>query len=108
MPSKSKTKGNRFERQIVDRAKHFDLKAKRAWGRDGRAMGQHEEVDVVIGDNLRVQAKCRKKIAQWMIPNENVDIQVVKGDREIPLAVMPLDFFLILYKLSDDKYKDKE
>ena len=113
MPSKSKAKGNRFERQIVDRAKHFDLKAKRAWGSDGRAMGQHEEVDVVIGDNLRVQAKCRKKIAQWMIPNENVDIQVVKGDREIPLAVMPLDFFLILYKLSDhtwsnDKYKDKE
>ena len=40
--------------------------------------------------------------------NNSLDIQVVKGDREIPLAVMPLDFFLILYKLSDDKYKDKE
>ena len=101
MPSKSKAKGNRFERQIVDRAKHFDLKAKRAWGSDGRAMGQHEEVDIIIGDKLKVQAKCRKKIGEWMIPNENVDIQVIKGDRTTPLAVLPLDLFLVMYKLSE-------
>mgnify|MGYP001167565698 FL=1 len=101
MPSKSKAKGNRFERYIVDRAKFFDIKAKRAWGSDGRSMGQHEEVDLVIGEKLKVQAKCRKKIAEWMLPNENVDIHVIKGDRTDTLAVMPLDFFLVMYKLSE-------
>ena len=105
MPSKSKAKGNRFERQIVDRAKHFDIEAKRAWGSDGRAMGQHEEVDIVLSDNFKIQAKCRKKIGSWMIPNDNVDAQVIKGDRTSPLIVMPLDLFLVMYKLSEKKNK---
>ena len=102
MPSKSKAKGNRFERQIVDTAKEFDVKAKRAWGSDGRAMGQHEEVDIVFDDNFKIQAKCRKKIAEWMIPNKNVDVQVVKGDRVAPLVVIPLDAFLLMYKLAKE------
>ena len=32
MPSKSKTKGNNFERIIVNMAKTLGIKAKRAWG----------------------------------------------------------------------------
>ena len=59
MPSKSKAIGNRFERQIVDRAKHFDLKAKRAWGSNGMALGEHPEVDCII-DGSKIQAKVRK------------------------------------------------
>ena len=39
MPSKSKAKGNRFERQIVQDIEGKGLKAKRAWGSNGEALG---------------------------------------------------------------------
>lgn len=97
MPSKSKAKGNRFERLIVDMTKDFfddKIKIKRAWGSNGAAMGQHEEVDVLIGDDIKIQAKCRRVMGQWMIPNENVDAQVIKADREDPLIVMKYDEWL--------------
>ncbi len=97
MPSKSKAKGNRFERLIVDMTKDFfdgNIKVKRAWGSNGAAMGQHEEVDVLIGDDIKVQAKCRRAMGQWMIPNKKVDAQVIKADREEPLIVMKYDDWL--------------
>jgi hypothetical protein len=114
MPSKSKAKGNRFERLIVDMTKSFfedEIKVQRAWGSNGAAMGQHEEVDILIGDDFKIQAKCRKSIGQWMIPNENVDAQVVKGDREEPLIVMKYDDWLEMLAFAMegcwDKYKKK-
>lgn len=94
MPSKSKAKGNRFERLIVEMTKDLfpdGIKIKRAWGSNGAAMGMHEEVDVLIGDDIKIQAKVRKAMGQWMIPNENVDCQVIKADREEPLIVMRYD-----------------
>ena len=97
MPSKSKAKGNRFERLIVDMTKDFfdgEVNIKRAWGSNGAAMGQHEEVDVLIGDDIKLQAKCRRAMGQWMIPNKNVDAQVIKADREEPLIVMKYDDWL--------------
>tara|TARA_R100000781_G_scaffold54158_4_gene35429 strand:- start:1136 stop:1498 length:363 start_codon:yes stop_codon:yes gene_type:complete len=102
MPSKSKAKGNRFERLVVDMTKHFfsdnkgnnTIRVKRAWGSNGAAMGQHEEVDILIGDDIKLQAKCRGAMGQWMIPNENVDAQVIKADREDPLIVMKYDDWL--------------
>ena len=33
-----------------------------------------------------------------MMPNENVDIQVIKEDRGIPYAVLPYDDYLELIK----------
>ena len=63
-------------------------------------MGQHEEVDILIGKDFKVQAKCRKSIGQWMIPNENVDAQVIKGDREEPLIVMKYDDWLEMLKCA--------
>ena len=108
MPSKSKAKGNRFERLIVDMTKSYfesTIKIKRAWGSNGAAMGQHEEVDILLGDDFKIQAKCRKSIGQWMIPNENVDAQVIKGDREEPLIVMKYDDWLEMLDYAiDGKY----
>tara|TARA_R100000005_G_C4977927_1_gene188683 strand:- start:340 stop:654 length:315 start_codon:yes stop_codon:yes gene_type:complete len=98
MPSKSKAKGNRFERLIVEVTKDNGIPCKRAWGSNGAALGMHEEVDILIGKNFKVQAKCRKAIGQWMIPNENVNAQVIKGDRESPLVVMRYDDFIDLFK----------
>ena len=74
------------------------IHAKRAWGSNGNALGHHEEVDVLIDNDIKVQCKCRAKIAEWMIPNENVDIQVIKEDRGIPYAVLPYDKYLELIK----------
>ena len=114
MPSKSKAKGNRFERLIVEMTQDFfedEVKVKRAWGSNGAAMGQHEEVDILIGENIKIQAKCRKAIGQWMIPNENVAAQVVKGDREEPLIVMKYDAWLEMLSFAMagcwDKYSKK-
>ena len=68
MPSKSKAKGNRFERECVNLAKEYGLKSIRAWGSDGRSLGLHPEVDITIED-YTVQCKVRKRIAEWLKPS---------------------------------------
>ena len=77
MASPSKAKGNRFERLCVNIAKSLGFTAKRAWGSDGRSLGEHSEVDVIIG-GYKAQCKTRKRIAKWIKPSEYVNIQLVK------------------------------
>lgn len=77
MSSKSKQKGNRFERECVDTAKDKGIKSIRAWGSDGRSLGLAAEVDVLV-DKYKAQCKIRKRIAKWIKPSEEVDIQLVK------------------------------
>ena len=98
MAHPSKNKGNRFERLVVNLTKDLGIKAKRAYASDGRALGCHEEVDVLINDTIKVQCKARKRIANWMIPSQHVDIRVIKEDRGIPYAVLPYDDYLELIK----------
>ena len=80
MSSKSKQKGNRFERECVEVAKDKDVRAIRAWGSDGRSLGLTSEVDILI-DKYKAQCKVRKRVAKWLKPSEEVDIQLVKEDR---------------------------
>lgn len=80
MASKSKQKGNRFERECVEIAKEKGFKSKRAWGSDGRSLGETPEVDLLI-DDYKAQCKVRKRVAKWLKPTEEVDIQIVKEDR---------------------------
>lgn len=80
MSSKSKQKGNRFERECVAIAQNKELKSTRAWGSDGRSLGLTSEVDLVI-DKYKAQCKVRKRVAKWLKPSEEVDIQIVKEDR---------------------------
>ena len=110
MPSKSKSKGNRFERAIVDSIQHHGTKreAQRAWGSNGEALGMHAEVDLIFSEKLggefreqwnytyKVQAKCRKNIAQFLKPSQNVDMQIVKEDRGKTYAIIELDKLLEL------------
>ena len=95
MPSKSKNKGNAFERLIVNKAKDLGLEAKRAWGSNGRSIGWHEEVDVLIDNSFTIQAKCRKKLADFLIPSEHVKSVVFKQDRGETLILLRFDDFLI-------------
>jgi len=99
MPSKSKAKGNRFERLLVEKAKEAGLDAVRAWGSNGKSLGLHEEVDCII-QNMKVQAKCRAKIADYFKPSANVDVQIIKEDRGEPFVVMRFSDWL--RRLHDD------
>ena len=96
MPSPSKQKGNRFEREIVNKAVQSGLTAKRAWGSNGAALGMHEEVDLVIGKEpeIKIQAKCRRKLASYLIPSEHVDAVVCKQDRGEVLIILRFEDWL--------------
>ena len=61
MTSRSKTKGNGYERELCNQAKDKGLTAKRAYASNGESLGMHETVDCLISGQ-RVQAKRRKKI----------------------------------------------
>ena len=91
MPSPSKAKGNRFEREIVNKLTSLGITAKRAWGSNGASLGMHEEVDVLVGSSFKIQAKCSKKIASFLIPTEHVDAVICKEDRGEMLIIMRLD-----------------
>ena len=94
MPNRSKQKGNRFERLIVEKAKSYGVGAERAWGSNGRALGMHEEVDVLLEGDLRIQAKCRKNIAKWLKPSEVVDAVAVKENRGETYIILRYEEFL--------------
>ena len=96
MSSPSKRKGNSFETEIVKLAKGFGLKAERAWGSNGRALGKHEEVDCVVED-YTIQAKRRKKIASFL-KCEHTDIVAFREDRGDTYALMDINVFLTLLK----------
>ena len=101
MPNKSKQKGNRFERQIVEAVELHETKCVRAWGSNGKALGHHEEVDLLINDEIKVQAKVRKALPKWIKPSEHVDIQVIKEDRGKIYVVQELNDWLIDLKKRD-------
>jgi len=101
MPNKSKAKGNRFEREIVDAIELHDIKAVRAWGSNGKAFGHHEEVDILIDDEIKVQAKVRKALPKWIAPSEHVDVQIIKEDRGKMYVVQELNDWLV------DKKRDR-
>mgnify|MGYP003643691803 FL=1 len=108
MANKSKAKGNRFERECVDIAEQHGFKEKRAWGSDGRSIGMHQEVDVVIdyllnteiSRDMKVQCKVRNKIASYLLPPESCDITLIKQDRGEIYATIRYKDLLELIQLT--------
>ena len=100
MPSSSKRKGNRYEREVCEEAEGAGLCAERAYASDGRALGESKEVDLVIeseeGERWRVQAKRRGSIAQYLPPPDGADVTVIREDYGDSLTVLPLGVFLDL------------
>ena len=94
LSNSSKQKGNSFERESVNRAKAWGFKAKRAYGSNGEAMGEHAEVDCKI-EEYTVQAKRRKKLASYL-KCEHSDIVAFREDRGDTYVLMPYDEFLNL------------
>ena len=98
MTSKSKIKGNKFERDIVKAVELHDIKAVRAWGSNGASIGQHPEVDLLIDDDIKVQAKVRKALPKWIAPSEHVDVQIIKENRGKIFVVQELNDWLVNLK----------
>ena len=93
MAHPSKVKGNKFERDVVNKAKEFGLDSKRAYASNGESLGMHAEVDLLIKD-YKIQAKIRKSIASYLLPNENVDAQVIRQNRGDAYIVLRLEDWL--------------
>ena len=108
MPSKSKIKGNTFERKIVNFFKAISISCRRAWGSDGRAMGFTEGVDGTLNDEYKWQAKCKNKISPFYIPNEEVDFQIFKGDRTDTFVTMKIETLADMIQRSNDLYCQTE
>ena len=110
MASRSKQKGNRFEREVVHKEQKHGIESKRAYASNGLSLGYAEEVDVVLATtdkDWRVQCKVRKNIAGWIKPDSSVvDLQVVKEDRGTIYAVLPYEDFLQLIA-DDDSGQEK-
>tara|TARA_R100001230_G_C5495514_1_gene41495 strand:- start:122 stop:460 length:339 start_codon:yes stop_codon:yes gene_type:complete len=107
---KNKVRGNNLEREIVNAAKDIGLSAKRAYASDGRSLGKSEVVDVVV-EHTTIQAKRRKKVAQWLYPDyhgDDVDAVVTRMDRKEPLVIIPLKRFLRLIQIEKENIDDFE
>ena len=98
MSSPSKVKGNRFERECVERAEYKFIEAQRFWGSDGRSAGYHKDADIKVDDWL-FQCKIRKQLPKWLqIDWNEVDGFLIRQDRGKPLVMIDYDDFLDLIK----------
>ena len=108
MANKEKAKGNRFEKECVKVAEDYGFSATRAWGSDGRSLGQDSEVDVVIeyllspeiSQEMKVHCKVRKNIAQYLLPPKSCDITLIKQDRGEIYATIRYKDLLELIQLA--------
>jgi Holliday junction resolvase len=100
MTSANKKRGNSLERQIVQAFKDAGMEAKRAWSSDGRSMGEHKDVDVLVNylkttvladregnlvttinpERIKVQSKKKKKLPDWIGLTGDVDCSVIRED----------------------------
>ena len=100
MSSPSKAKGNRAEVKVVKYLLDRGVSAVRAWGSNGRALGHHEEVDVLASGNCKIQVKARKVVPALIRDSltEHVDVAVLIQDRTEPVVVMRLEDFANILK----------
>jgi len=102
MASKSKIKGNTYERELVNYFQDMGLVAERARGSDGRSLGMAEDVDGYFkltrtGQKIKWQAKRRKAIPKWLHTG-NSDIVLVREDRGDSHVVLDIDLFMKLIR----------
>lgn len=104
--NRSKDKGNRFERFLVKLIESFSIKARRAWGSNGQALGMHEEVDLLMDEEIRIQAKCRKSMPKYLGMTEEVDMVAFKEDRgETYFLIRATDFLEGYKKYIEQKWR---
>ena len=91
---RNRQRGAELQRQVVRMAKEFNLDA---FNRD-RGGAQHEKGDVEI-EGKYYGCKRRKSIATWVKPEIQESGVVIRGDREDPFMVVPLEQYMMLLSL---------
>jgi Holliday junction resolvase len=94
--SKSKIKGNAYERELVEYFKSRGFESERSRGSDGRSIGEAEDVDgffMYKGKRVKFQAKRRKSVPKWLDLG-NCDIVVTRADRGTTTVLIDLDKFM--------------
>lgn len=95
---RNKARGYELEAEVVTLARAAGLDAQRAWGSDGRALGQQPGVDILI-EGLPFQCKRKKTFAKDNKPQKGVVVgQIVRADKEPPYVVLELEAYLHLLK----------
>ena len=96
MPNRSRQKGDRFERDCVDRLKEMGLEAQRV-PLSGAAGGQFGSDIIVAG--RKVECKTRKRawleLFNWLPGNHAL---MIKADRTDTLVVMTLETYAEMLK----------
>ena len=104
MAHPSKRKGNRFERELRTAFREAGLRAERAFASDGTSLTTDggtcctSEVDLLVEGALCIQAKRRKRVAQYLPPPDGAHLTIVREDRAGALAVVPLPLLLRLLR----------
>lgn len=101
MANPAKAKGFSYERELVNQAREFGLPAERAYASNGKALGCCEQVDLKIGD-VRVQAKRRKKLADYLQVPDGADVVACRQDRGDTLIILRYEYFLELLRDSTE------
>lgn len=100
----SKQKGNGYERELVNQARSFGLDAQRAWGSNGKSLGLHEEVDLVVSGK-KIQAKRKKQLLKGLNDMidllNNTDAVVFRQDNSVSHVIITWENYLQL--VSDAK-----
>lgn len=109
MTSKSKIKGNAYERELVKYFLENEIQARRTWGSCGKSAGLDHEVDLIIQEDKVAQVKIRAKLPQFVYSEApktdslikwltNVDCCIFRGNNKPSLVVMTLDSYIKLLK----------
>ena len=72
-------------------------KSIRAYASNGMSLGEAEDVDIKI-ESLKGQCKRRKRIAKWIKPSTQVNIQIVKEDRGEVFVIQNYEEWLEMVK----------
>jgi hypothetical protein len=106
MPSRSKQKGDRDERALVDAAKAAGLRARRV-PLSGAVADFKGDVEIIT-DNRLWTAECKhraegfRQIYGWLA--DYIDVLTIRADRKPRLVVMrEHDFFELLIKGNGEK-----
>jgi len=101
--AKNKIRGNTLEYEVVEAFKSSGHEAERAWGSNGRALGQDEQVDCLIDKTFKIQCKRRKVLPEYFGIEELLDQKgkydalVIRKERSQALIVMSLEKFIKRY-----------
>jgi len=97
MPNKNAIKGKGFERELVKYFESVGYLAKRAWGSNGEAMGEHKDVDLLVISNSlvrRYQCKRTKQLPKWLGMSSFVDGVLIREDHGETFILMPLKKYI--------------